>query len=152
MKRLGATDAVCLDGGTSSAMYYRGKLVCKPGRSLTNIVEVHWSPAYADRVKPKTLQTVAALPTSTFLIQLPGPAAAVHVIASAEPFDLPFVQQAAAEEVAAIPELSHTQLLRIWRVTIPANRARFACLAGSVAPHSRLHSRPSARALGPTSS
>ncbi len=40
MKSLGASDAVCLDGGTSSAMYYRGKIVCSPGRVLTNLIEV----------------------------------------------------------------------------------------------------------------
>lgn len=40
MRKLGAMDAVCLDGGSSSAMYYRGRIVCYPGRALTNIIEV----------------------------------------------------------------------------------------------------------------
>lgn len=40
MKALGAKDAVCLDGGTSSAMYYRGKTVKHPGRLLTNVIVV----------------------------------------------------------------------------------------------------------------
>ncbi len=40
MKALGATDAVCLDGGTSSAMYYMGTIIKSPGRQLTNVVEV----------------------------------------------------------------------------------------------------------------
>ncbi|MCE5323781.1 phosphodiester glycosidase family protein [bacterium] len=44
MKSLGATDAVSLDGGTSSAMYYRGKMIRYPGRLLTNIIEVHNHP------------------------------------------------------------------------------------------------------------
>jgi hypothetical protein len=41
MKALGAVDAVCLDGGSSAAMYYRGRLIHRPGRRLTNIIEVH---------------------------------------------------------------------------------------------------------------
>lgn len=40
MKTLGALDAVCLDGGTSSAMYYKGLVIKSPGRLLTNVVEV----------------------------------------------------------------------------------------------------------------
>ena len=41
MKALGARDALCLDGGSSSAMYYRGRVICAPGRKLTNIIEIH---------------------------------------------------------------------------------------------------------------
>lgn len=44
MKALGATEAVALDGGTSSAMYYRGRIVCSPGRALTNIIEIRRIP------------------------------------------------------------------------------------------------------------
>jgi hypothetical protein len=40
MKALGAVDAVCLDGGTSAAMYFNGQLIHSPGRRLTNVVEV----------------------------------------------------------------------------------------------------------------
>ena len=43
MKALGAMDAVCLDGGSSSAMYYRGRLVCSPGRALTNVIQIRYS-------------------------------------------------------------------------------------------------------------
>jgi|GEM_PF-1255377 len=45
MKALGAVDAVCLDGGTSSAMYYRGEFLRRPGRMLTNVIEVREDPA-----------------------------------------------------------------------------------------------------------
>ncbi len=41
MKTLGSVDAVCLDGGTSAAMYYDGKLIKRPGRTLTNVIEIH---------------------------------------------------------------------------------------------------------------
>ena len=44
MKMLGATEAVALDGGTSSAMYYKGRIVCSPGRRLTNIIEIRQKP------------------------------------------------------------------------------------------------------------
>lgn len=44
MKMLGAVDAICLDGGTSSAMYYRGRIIQRPGRMLTNVVEIRDRP------------------------------------------------------------------------------------------------------------
>jgi len=31
---------LCLDGGSSSAMYYRGQMVRRPTRALTNIIEL----------------------------------------------------------------------------------------------------------------
>lgn len=40
MKTLGASNAVCLDGGTSAAMYYKGAIIRQPGRRLTNVVQV----------------------------------------------------------------------------------------------------------------
>jgi len=40
MKSLGAVDAMALDGGTSSAMFFRGRIVRYPGRALTNIIEI----------------------------------------------------------------------------------------------------------------
>ncbi len=47
MRALGAVDALCLDGGSSSAMYYRGRVLRSPGRALTNIIEVHSRPISA---------------------------------------------------------------------------------------------------------
>jgi len=61
MKLMGATDAVCLDGGTSSAMYYKGQLIQRPGRLLTNVVEVLRRPALAP---------VAIARTGGFTIQI----------------------------------------------------------------------------------
>lgn len=40
MKSLGAVDALALDGGASSAMYFGGRIVRYPGRALTNIIAV----------------------------------------------------------------------------------------------------------------
>jgi hypothetical protein len=44
MKALDAVDAVCLDGGTSSAMYFKGRIVHQPGRMLTNLIEIYRRP------------------------------------------------------------------------------------------------------------
>ncbi len=44
MKSLGASDAASLDGGSSSAMSYRGRVVRWPGRRLTNIIEIRQAP------------------------------------------------------------------------------------------------------------
>lgn len=40
MQKLGASCALSLDGGTSSALYYRGKVLASPGRPLTNLLAV----------------------------------------------------------------------------------------------------------------
>ena len=41
LRKIGCTDAMNLDGGASSAMYYRGKTLAKPGRRLTNLLLVY---------------------------------------------------------------------------------------------------------------
>jgi hypothetical protein len=41
MKKLGAVEAVGLDGGTSSGLYGGGQIRVRPGRSLTNILTVY---------------------------------------------------------------------------------------------------------------
>ncbi len=60
MIHLGAVDAIDLDGGSSTALYYRGKIVSRPGRSLTNLLVVYESPsqyaAYRSRLAPKMPQ------------------------------------------------------------------------------------------------
>jgi len=40
MRTLGCTDAVAMDGGSSSALYYRGRYLTLPARRLTNILAV----------------------------------------------------------------------------------------------------------------
>lgn len=45
MKALGAKDALNLDGGSSTALYFDGRFVTRPRRMLTNIVAVHLRPA-----------------------------------------------------------------------------------------------------------
>ncbi len=41
MKRLGATDAIALDGGGSTALYYRREVLVLPKRKLTNLLVVY---------------------------------------------------------------------------------------------------------------
>lgn len=41
LKALGAVDAMCLDGGGSTGLYYRGKTRVKPDRKLTNLLLVY---------------------------------------------------------------------------------------------------------------
>ena len=41
MRAIGAYHAVTLDGGTSTAMYFAGRFVASPGRSLTNVLMIY---------------------------------------------------------------------------------------------------------------
>lgn len=45
MRAIGAYHAVALDGGTSTAMYFAGRYIAKPGRSLTNVMMIYHSSA-----------------------------------------------------------------------------------------------------------
>lgn len=56
MQALGCRHAVNLDGGTSSALYYRGKHIVKAGRALTNAVGVFVNPAAAEVSSRRALQ------------------------------------------------------------------------------------------------
>lgn len=50
MRALGARNAMALDGGGSAAMYYRGKLLMRPSRGMTNLLtisqakDIAWKP------------------------------------------------------------------------------------------------------------
>lgn len=41
LRKLGAVDAMCLDGGSSTGLYYRGKSHVQPARALTNLLVVY---------------------------------------------------------------------------------------------------------------
>jgi uncharacterized protein YigE (DUF2233 family) len=64
LQQLGAVDAMCLDGGSSAGLYYRGKSYSVPRRSLTNLLVVYDSPARhrerAASLNPRGPQMVAA--------------------------------------------------------------------------------------------
>jgi hypothetical protein len=118
MKSLGAVDAACLDGGTSSAMSYRGRLVCRPGRSLTNILEVHWSPAFAARAN------------SDRIARTKEPAAADWLAATADGASASVLGQTAPEVEITFPETYCLRLAQGWRPLFPVNRAKLAGLKG----------------------
>jgi len=56
MQALGAVDAICLDGGTSSALYYRGSFPVQPGRQLTHALIVYDNSVRAVSTKPSAVQ------------------------------------------------------------------------------------------------
>jgi exopolysaccharide biosynthesis protein len=41
MRALGAYHAVALDGGTSTALYFGGRFIARPGRALTNVLMIY---------------------------------------------------------------------------------------------------------------
>ena len=47
MKVFGARDAIALDGGSSAALYYKGRFLVSPKRKLTNIVTIYEAPGAA---------------------------------------------------------------------------------------------------------
>jgi exopolysaccharide biosynthesis protein len=53
MQDLGAVDALCMDGGTSACLYYRGKSYRVPGRALTNLLVVYDSSTLYRRYAPR---------------------------------------------------------------------------------------------------
>jgi len=57
MSALGAHWAINLDGGTSSALYYRGRAITAPGRRLTNWILVYDSPQRLARVRHRLVPT-----------------------------------------------------------------------------------------------
>lgn len=101
MKNLGAADALCLDGGSSSAMYFMGKVIRAPGRRLTNVIELH-------RVAPvlPVRNTQAAGPES--IVTRPSEAKLaeeqMHVRRPtlAPDWSVPFVDQFAVLDAAAL--------------------------------------------------
>lgn len=63
MKHLGATDAVGLDGGSSSALFANGRHIVRPSRRLTNLLSVYRvstpSPDVANRLAAKKIRLAA---------------------------------------------------------------------------------------------
>lgn len=60
MRDLGAVEAVNLDGGTSTALYFDGRVFSHPGRRLTNLIVVYESPIQFARIKSQLAPSPAA--------------------------------------------------------------------------------------------
>ncbi len=52
MKSFGVQDAISFDGGSSTTLYYKGRMIVKPGRRLTNLLVVYEAPGAAWQTKP----------------------------------------------------------------------------------------------------
>ena len=65
MRDLGAVNAVSLDGGTSTALYCKGRVLSHPGRRLTNLLVVYESPTKFASIKAELAPSaIAATPSS----------------------------------------------------------------------------------------
>lgn len=53
MRTLGARDAVALDGGSSTAMFYRGRMVSRPSRRLANLLVAYDNSTAYTRALPR---------------------------------------------------------------------------------------------------
>ncbi|MBP6963364.1 MAG: phosphodiester glycosidase family protein [Armatimonadetes bacterium] len=64
MRHLGAVDALNLDGGSSTALYYRGSTIVRPARSMTNLLVVYETPklyaSYRSQLAPNMPRTTVA--------------------------------------------------------------------------------------------
>lgn len=60
LKKLKCRDAACLDGGSSSGLYCKGKLITNPSRGMTNCVLVYDNPSQYARAKIKLSPLPAA--------------------------------------------------------------------------------------------
>jgi hypothetical protein len=58
MRSLGCRDAIALDGGSSSAMFYRGRFATRPSRSLTNLLVVYDSTSGYNRALDRLAPSV----------------------------------------------------------------------------------------------
>lgn len=52
MRELGARNAIALDGGGSAALYYRGQLLMRPNRGMTNLITITEAPNAAWKPLP----------------------------------------------------------------------------------------------------
>ena len=111
--RLGATQAILLDGGSSTAMYARGRFVSRPLRKLTNLLLVY------ERAESYRMAAGQLAPTMLSSIHTPAPASLPAdgpwyrrlALATSEPHStiLP-VLDASAAGTAPLPEPMNSPL------------------------------------------
>lgn len=134
MKALGAVEAVCLDGGSSSAMYYGGRLVCKPGRALTNLIQIRYSEPAG--------QHVAVIPAGfledTKLQATQGKPAGAEFSVRRSP-TLPEIARSGYEQQAMLLEPLNLSLTKSRRVFGPIDWAKLAGLKGLQHPKHLVH-------------
>lgn len=65
MRDLGAVNAVNLDGGSSTAMSYRGRILSHPGRRLTNLIVLYESKSGYESAKSQLVPSSIAINTNS---------------------------------------------------------------------------------------
>lgn len=120
MKRIGAEDAVCLDGGTSSAMYYRGRLLQRPGRRLTNVLEVRQRPAQVPAV---IAAASAGIASAGYIVQVRTKRPADVFIARPPQDARPESSALTYEQAAVLTQPVKLRLTKGLHALFPVNRA-----------------------------
>lgn len=65
MHDLGAVNAVSLDGGTSTALYYKGRVPSHPGRRMTNLLVVYESSTKFAKIKSQLVPSTIVATSSS---------------------------------------------------------------------------------------
>jgi len=135
---------VCLDGGSSAAMYYRGKLIRRPGRALTNIIEVYWQPA----ASPGTTDVAAVSETGITVSAAPAPEWVVFWSAQREPAEdealrrqekKPLDLPTGYEQAAVLTDSAGSCLAKRWLPVLPIDRAKLSGLKRLKDPERLVH-------------
>lgn len=96
MQALGARDAVAMDGGSSTAMFYRGRFVSRPGRALTNVLVAYDS----TRAYAQARAHLAADPRFARRVRLDAPPSSAR-----QPHPAPAPEAVAAKELVVEEDL-----------------------------------------------
>ena len=145
MKILGARDAVCLDGGGSSAMYYRGRLVCRPTRLLTNIIEIHQDQLVAKTDGPAATPDARFSDTIVFRA-IQGRLAPADMVVPG-PSDAPFESRVYHEHCGILLELPCLRLAKGSLPFVPVDRAKLSRLKSRKNPQHFVHVSPNVQVM-----
>jgi Phosphodiester glycosidase len=102
MQALGAYHAVAMDGGTSTAMSFGGRVIASPGRPLTNLLLIY---ARRDRYERAKQHLVPPRRGAPIILGETSPDVSVEEDASADPSADEFSAQREAIPPEVLPEL-----------------------------------------------
>jgi phosphodiester glycosidase len=80
MRAVGAYHAVALDGGTSTAMYFAGRYVARPGRGLTNVLLIYHRKERYEDMRHEFAGPYVPRPTPKGRMSIPEPHAPASVM------------------------------------------------------------------------
>jgi hypothetical protein len=114
MQSLGAYHAVAMDGGTSTGLYFHGRMVAQPGRALTNALVIYADRPYEQQAELTPPAETLPPQTQPALDVLPGSALVMHVLSAADsqfpqppdtpPLPLPTTAWASESDASEQPE------------------------------------------------